>query len=687
MAKNINLLKLELTNYRNIGRLVLEFKGNSKIIGENRIGKTNVLEAIYWLLTDKLLDGSKDISSIKPLEDTKREVSVKGTFEIWETSTPQIPPKTITIEKQYGEKWVKTRGTTELTMQGHYTNYLFDNVEQSTIKNYNELLLDNFGLENGNVKVDLFQMLINPFYLGNMGESENWKDLRSLIINLVGDVTNDEVANKDPRLVPIKYLIESYSGRVDQLKKAIESDIKGLKDNIVSDDAQIKMLEETPNPTDEEFALAQKGIEEGENKIALLNNPGVDTNSIDIERMINETTAKINALEKEDLEKLKQESGANAKEERIRELRSKQNEILDKKTKIFNDLHSVKIKVSSKDLVIESRKNTRANYIERLKEIDSQMGNIAVEEVCPNCGKPYDKEKIDSMRNAVIEKLKSEKESIIAKGKENKVSLDNDLREIEELKSQVNTLNQTIQDCDKELIDIVDEIKELNVSAPREVESTPENPEIANLKSLLEGYKLSLKESKEKFMRGLQDNNQRVFEEKQKLEPFKKVIADRDHYLRQQAKLEEVRELKMDHMKKLAVSEQQKEMVGLFMKTRLEMLDDNVARVFGNIKFQLIKENINGGYDTICKPYIYNIYNDESTNVSWKSGSKSERVITGIAIVECVKRELGLSNLPFLFDEGGEISTDTFAQAFKTDSQIICVKIVDNIMTPMVQNI
>lgn len=117
------------------------------------------------------------------------------------------------------------------------------------------------------------------------------------------------------------------------------------------------------------------------------------------------------------------------------------------------------------------------------------------------------------------------------------------------------------------------------------------------------------------------------------------------------------------------------------------MLDDNVAKVFGNIKFQLIKENINGGFDPICKPYIYDVSKGESTTVSWKSGSKSERVITGIAIAECIKSALDLPNLPYLFDEGGEISSDTFATKFNTQSQLICVKIVDNIMTPIVQPI
>ena len=117
------------------------------------------------------------------------------------------------------------------------------------------------------------------------------------------------------------------------------------------------------------------------------------------------------------------------------------------------------------------------------------------------------------------------------------------------------------------------------------------------------------------------------------------------------------------------------------------MLDENVSKVFGKIKFQLIKENINGGFDAICKPYIYDVVKGESTSTSWRSGSKSERVVTGIAIAEAIKTKLELPNLPYLFDEGGEISTDTFATRFKTESQLICVKIADSIQTPLVQKL
>lgn len=678
--KKINLTKLELTNYRNIERIVLEFDGDSKIIGENRIGKTNILESIYWLLTDKLLDGSKDISNIKPLADTKREVSVKGYFN--------VDGKEVILEKQYGEKWVKTRGTTEVTMQGHYTNYLYNTVPQSTIKAYNELLYEDFGLKECRVNIDIFQTLINPYFLGNMGESENWKDLRALIIDLVGDVTNDEIVAKNPTLAPIKEQIEKYNGRIDQLKKVLDSEIKGAKDSIASDEAQIKLLEETPNPTDEEVAIAQKGVEEIETKIALLNNPKIDTESAEIEKIINETTAEINALEKEAIEKFKNESGSKEIDEKISELRKQQDELLSEKHKLVSDSYMIKNDVANRSVTLNKCQLNRNNYIARLKEIDNQISNVQVATVCPTCGKPYDEEEVESRKQGIIDAFLAEKNDILTKGKENKVLMEKIQSEINELNTEIEKYAESVKEIDSSLSKIVAEIQKLNESrTAASFENQPKSRQLLDKEHLLEQCRIGLKESREKFALGLQDNNQKVLEEKAKLEPFKKVIADREYYLRQQAKLEEVMNAKVEHVTKLAESEQSKELVELFMKTKLQMLDQNVAGVFGSIKFQLIKENINGGYDTICKPYIYDVFRDKSTSVSWKSGSKSERVITGIAIIECIKAKLNLPNLPYLFDEGGEISADTFARAFKTESQLICVKIVDNIMTPMVQSI
>lgn len=680
--KDIILTKLELTNYRNIKYIVLDFLGNSKIIGENRIGKTNILESIYWLLTDKLLDGSNDISTIKPLSDTKLEVSVKGYFD--------VGGQTITLEKQYGEKWVTSRGKEKTTMQGHYTNYIYNGVKQSTLKVYNELLTKDFDLEGKKFgTIDLMQLLINPFFLGNIGESLKWTELRSAIIDLVGDVTDEDVLAKNRGFAPISEDLKTYSGRIDQIKKKISSEIDGLENAIISDEARIRMLEATPRPTDEEIEVAKKGIDECEEKIAQLKVVGIDTASLQIQEDINSKTAEINRLRQEDIEKAKANSGSNELDRQIDELRIKQNELLDNKRSKFNDAFELRRDENARKSSIEQCVANRESYLKRLKEIDFEIANQTISTVCPTCGKPYTEEEIEAARENATKILIDEKMEILEKGKANKEAMNKLQADLVELDKAIQKINLEIVAIDNDANSISEQITSLNEQrlSKQQTINVVANPEIKHLESNVEQLKIALQETRDAFSKGCQNNSALILNEQNKMQNFKKVLADYDHYTRQQSTLETIKIEKEKHEKAKTNAEQKKELVNQFMYTKLKMLDENVARVFGNIKFQLIKENINGGFDPICKPYIYDVSKNESTTVSWKSGSKSERVITGIAIAECIKSALDLPNLPYLFDEGGEISSDTFATRFKTQSQLICVKIVDNIMTPMVQPI
>ena len=667
--KNIELKKLELTNYRNIDFIELNFDGNSKIIGENRIGKTNVLEAIYYLLTDKLLDCSNNIALIKPLDDTTKEVRVKGTFLV-------DGEQEITLEKQYGEDWVKTRGTDELVFKGHYCKYIYNGVKQNTLKLYNGLIAEDFGIEPNKMQFDVMQMLVNPFYLGNMGETDKWNDLRASIIELVGNVTNDDVFAANPSLHLIEQDMKDCNGRVDQLKKRIESEINGLKENISVDAAQIKMLEETPHPTEEELAIAQKGLQECEDKIALINNPKVDTVSAELRKEINELESELNEMSKAAMEKAQTNS-------RLTELQEECDSLMNQKSEHIEKVSSLKSERSVLNTSLSICKSNREDFLRTLKELDEKIRNVNVDTECPTCHRPYEAEMVEKHRLEVITELESKKSSILSQGKENKLKMADLEKEIESKSEEIKLEELEINKINDRLIDVRAEMREEN-TVGYSVEKSDKQLE---LEKLIEDKKTALRESTAQFYQGQQDNRALLEEEKQKAEPFKKVIYDNEFYIRQMENLEKTRTLKIEHQKKLADAEQKKELVKTFTIEKLRMLDENVSRVFGNIKFQLIKENINGGFDTICKPYIYNVDKDESTDVTWKSGSKSERVITGIAIAECIKKELGLPNLPYLFDEGGEISTETFKTKFKTDSQIICVKIVDNIMKPLVERI
>lgn len=680
--KKIELKRLELTNYRNIEYAVYDFDGSSQIIGENRIGKTNTLESIYWLLSDKLLDGSSELSAIKPLKDTKLEVKVKATFD--------IDGKIVTLEKRYKENWVKTRGTTDLEMKGHVITWIHNDVKQSTLKAYNQLVCEDFGFTQDNTtKVDFIQMLINPFYLGNIGEGKDWTELRAFIIKLIGDVSDADVVRARPELSIIQKDLEKVGGRVDQLKKKHSADIETIKNQIISDEGQIELLEQTHNPTDDEVAIAKKGIEEHTDKIAALKaNNGLDIASMEIGNKITDKKLELSKLEKEDLLKAQSQSGTSEIRQRISDLQKQHLEHLDKKTNLRIKVSSLQREINVKEKDLETSRNKRVLLIERLKEIDTQISNPSISETeCPHCHRPYDAEKLEGIKASIVNNLKATKEQLINEGKEVRIKIDNLENEISTLKVEIAEHEEKINEVETQLKTISEQITELEQKSVSVVLTIVENPQIAILKDEIAKLQEEQRVSRDNYFKGIQDNQQLIYDEEQAMTPFKKVLSDREYYLRQMHQLEFIRANHTFHSNELANVEQKKELLNNFIYTKLKMLDDNVSRVFGNIKFQLIKENINGGFDAICKPYIYDTISNESTTTSWKSGSKSERVVTGIAIVEAIKNKLGLPNLPYLFDEGGEVSSDTLRNRIITDSQLICVKIADNIMSPLVQKI
>ena len=672
----VELKSLELTNYRNIKHASYDFDGDSKIVGDNRIGKTNTLEAIVWLLTGKLLNGSSDIAAIKPMEDTKSEVRVEGAF--------QVGDNTILLRKEYGEEWTKTRGTSELVFKGHYLKYYYNGVQQKTERDFWALLKEDFGIKEDYRGIDLFQMLVNPFYLGDIGESKDWTNLRTFIISLIGDVQDSDVFAANSILFKLEPDLKKANGRIDEVKKRYANEIKGLNEQLIGDDSLIKHLEEVAGPTPEAVEIAKRAIKEITEDIAKLQSDKSSDSVInEIDKQINEKKARLNELIFEENQKSKVKDYENE----INELNFKYRNLLSKKASAKEAINSATADIRIYSSKVDECMRLRTEYIKRLREIDAELA-LPVDTTCPYCGHELEGDKLEEAIRSQHESLEKDKEQVLTKGKENKRQKEYYESLIYKAQEKISEANAELEALEKEIDAINTELENVTKKLNEERGTVrPYNPEIDEL------YK-DIDELRQKRECALADNkaldsivNQKISEKYASLELHQMVINDAEYEKRQREEAVHAREKKEEHARELASLEQKAELINLFIKTKLEMLDERVERVFGNIKFQLIKENINGGYDPICKPYIYDIVSDTSTSVTWKSGSKSERVITGIAIAEKIKTALGLPDLPYLFDEGGEISTETFNTRFKTESQLICVKVLDNITTPMVMKL
>lgn len=685
MSKTVKLITLVLTNYRNIDYATFQFNGEwSKIVGENRIGKTNTLEAIYWLLTDKLLTGSSDVAAIKCLADTKKEVRVEATFE--------VDGKTVTLKKEYGENWTRTRGTDQIEMKGHYNTYYFNNVKQPTVKAYQALVNDTFGITCDLGKIDTMRMLIDPTYLGELGEDKDWVELRNFIINLIGDVKDSDVFIKNPTLKPIESDLYSVDGRIDQLKKRYKGEIDGLESAIIGNDAQIEMLEKTEHPSDDEVAIAKKMVSECEEKInALQSEKSQDKMVSFLNHQINEKEKEINICTAQLLKNNPVAEKQNKVDERKQLVMDKisnvKSQIWDKTSEIKTCETSIQFENKTIEGLENARKEWLAKYHELGAKIKNPNDNISL--VCPTCNRPFENK--DEIIETMVKKWQTEQDEILIKGKECAKSIDEHKAEKTRLENELEKAKRGLSDLESLLKANENELDEVNKERCDLFEKAqnykPESEELTILNRQL----IELKDQLANVNKNDESKNAAVNESIAKLdaqaEPYRKVLEKHSYWKFNQDQLEKVQETRQANARLLAATEQKREMLNTFIFTKLHMFNERVASVFGNIKFQLIKENINGGFDTVCKPYIYDVDKDKSTAVLWKSGSKSERIVTGIAIAEKVKCALGLPNLPFLFDEGGEISSDTFNTKFKTESQLICVKVQDNIKKPTVLKI
>lgn len=687
--KQVKLLKLELTNYRNIDHEVYDFAGsNAKIVGENRIGKTNTLEAIHFLLTNYLLDGSNDLTQLKPLVDTKRVVSAKAVFSVWETTTPQVPPKEITIEKQYGENWVTKRGVEKPVLDGHYEDYFFNDVKQTRAKDFYALLGQHFGYRNDEKgEVDIAQLLCNPLYLGNLGDSDKWTLLRKYIVSLIGDVTDEEVYQAEPSTLAIKEDMERNLNNAEQVKKQYNNDINSIQQSITAHNSNIALIEKTPKPTDEEVAVAKEGIEQHQKKIAELQSAtGTSQAVAQYEKLVSDTKEQVLNLNMKELKAYQDNKGnPNAQADKdIADLNKHLTGLVEKKMSINDDMREAKNNYADAKKHYDECVSTRASLVDQLKGIRAKKKEpIEVVTICPTCGRPLDEDKVEEARQKIMNDYIKGEEETIKRGK----AIAEQLTKYEQ---DMNKFQDEVQKCNDAYAQVLEEI-----SATKEkiagVESSRvptgefvESKELKDLRAKLSSYEQQLNDARLDESKAHTLGLEQISKEKEAMLPLQKVLDDKAYYDRQMQVLNSVKTEKEECSKKLTALEQKKECLNLFISSKLRLIDTHVAKVFGNIRFQLIKENINGGFDQVCKPYIYDVDKDASTSTLWKSGSKSEKIITGIAIAEAIKNYLGLTELPYVFDEGGEISTDTFATKFKTDAQIICVKVEDNILKPVV---
>lgn len=653
-ANKVTLKSWSIENYRGVISDTIQTSGKDVVfLGDSGTGKTTRIEALLWLLTGRLFDGSVNQLNdyIMPKNSTQETVlSVSAEFE--------VGMDVFVFTKQMKEKWVKKRGTEEVVYDGIDTVYYVNGVIKSTVKDFNKVLYRCFGLEDAIrkiedetkllSKVDLIMLLTVLDFFPTLDN----KTLRELVLLVGGRVEVSKLEMSDN----LREVLKSKSYDIDDLKKTIKDRLNGNKTTVGLCDSKKK---------------AQTLIEEKQKSIEGLNVSelgSVEQQLKDIETELDELRLKEKQSEQDALreidykirdveikiEELKKEQGTSVEEPRIKYEKSV--ELVSKKKDEIKQIdHLIEVKIDTKTNIMDIGRG----YVEQKKQL-SEHDEIT----CPNCNHVFRQGENQKELAVIIAK--------IAKIKKDALGIEDEIKQIRERKLEAEKeLILLEHERDDALLFYQNAIKPSKQADTSVLEANPlqdlnvQLNHLKNEKTRIEIEYLIVKKGIEAKINTLIENRQTLNDKYYKLRSVSEVLTQIDK-LQQEIN---------DTSRSINTLEQLEIEIKLLEEDYLKAIDENLKNAFGeNIRFKMFDTNLsNDNLTPICEMYVRDSYGRWVNAINGvNTGHSVPRLVEFLVRV---RRALGIRDGLLLIDFFESIGAEPLKELQALGQQIVATEV------------
>ena len=625
--KKIKFNSLYIKNFRNINELNITFNDKTTyIMSTNGKGKTNTLSAIMWCLFGKDIYDTKQFV-ISPIINGQEDNSLA-------TVVKMVINDNYVVERTY-----KDRKTTLKT------GWLIDGDESLvaiTQTKYNQELLDNL------VDEETFKSLSNVNYIPNL----HWKDLKALIFELIGNITDEEVLLRDDfKLIEeyvTKFGIEQTQELVKETEKKVNEDIKRLETEY-----------QTLVNTKEKYV-----VEESESK-------SLNTRKQEIENILFQNQKENEKLNEQREHYRKAEEKIRHKEQEIKifdneiELVKKNineyEELYNQAGVSVEDIKAKEIKRIMNEIDVLGQEKQRLNkyiedYKDRVETLKAKGNELKQKEIkienskCSACGQELPenklKETLDKLKEEQLQELQNIKESL-DKQKRILSDYENDLKICEE---RLHIENQELENIDSKEWKYVEE----ETDRQKRIRVAKEGKEL-ELKDFI-----SKKETLEKELDLLKEQFEYMEYPEQvenDLFPLKLELDDINEKLATSITLTKINEDIDNTYKELELKRNNKNL----NKDKMQEIIK-----FNNIKADLLKEKVRKYFDIVnfkTKEYTqsgeevetFKICNEKG--VEWKETNSANKILLGIDLIQGIQKAKDLE-IPILIDNTEQITSE-----------------------------
>lgn len=647
------LKTLHMENFKGIKSLDVNFSNKTSIKGQNASGKTTIFDAFTCLFFNKNSAGEEKFN-IRPLDKDGNRID---NVEIKVAAVLDVDGKEVGLSKVQKQNWVKKRGTDTVTLQGNVNSFEIDGYPKSEadFKAYVSGLAQS---------EDMFKMLTNPQYFSSL----KWKDQRDILMKLVADISDVELAKTDAK----------YALLLEELEKAPSTDDIRAKFQKALTEWKKKQVE-IPVRIDE-AEKSKVDVDVAEQELA----------KADLERKITEVDKKISnagnataELEREEMQLQFDMSGI--MQTMNRELSDKRRELDDMKYEASKEFQSIHNKISDNQSKISSNEKTIADADVERKKLGEQYNAEKAKTfdetpylfdeskwvfdesstVCSLCGQTLPADKIEQLKadfeaNKAKAKAEAEtkrmlalndfkssntaklqeivtagydKKNLIEKLTSENVTLN---AEIEELKKKESATLAKQNEVDKQLSELP---KEANYMQNAEYEKMKERHDIV----VSEIEKLKSAKDNE-IVENLKAEKNAL---KAQLENVNKIIAQASMNVEIDERIAQLQAEQKEIGQKVADQEQMLYLLEEFIRFKLNKVSESINSHFKTVNFKLFEMQLNGGMKDCCECTV--------NGVPYSTLNSGHRIVAGLDIIRSLSELYGVS-VPIFVDNAESLN-------------------------------
>lgn len=582
---------------------------STSFYGKNGSGKTSIADAISWCLFGKDTQNRSQFDIKHHGGSKKTEVSV--TLEITADGIDH------TIERVLKERWQTKRGETTEEFKGNYTEYFVNGYlkSQTEFSAFIRNLIDE----------NIFRAVSNPYYFTSLP----WKEQRAFLSEMVGNITNEEIADKDEKFAELLKALSQEDITAYLKHKAYEiSNIKKKIDEIpvrLSElNKALPQLDENDFKTDwaKESEDLKTDVIKLSEEIARLKSGNMSSVNKEIDRKLAFA------------QKCKREMETSA-DNKIRLMKNEYHKFCDElesKRKILHDsIYRTQGIITTKQTAISLSQAEITNLngeMDSLRKRWNEEVNIKItlptleedDMYCPTCGQLLPDDKITEARNLMYEKLERKRQDTKRKLTEEFGAIRDKIKKAEEL---VKTAQE-----DKERYEsmLKEDNKELNSLAREQYPDVPtfesvlaENPyymtvldEISSLERQLESETPVIDQNL------IDEKTSKLAKLNEQLTISSGKAADIESYNRVQKLIDAANQDNRTLAEQLASLQREEDIAREFADKADNILEEKVNKHFEVVWWKMFRQMINGNKESYCECYVDGIAYHDGLNTAMK---------------------------------------------------------------------